>query len=526
MFHHFTLLDGVILIMYLLVLIGSGWLINRRQASAESYFLGNHTMPVLLVAVSVLATSQSAATFLGGPDQGYRSDLSYLATTFSALIAALIVSRYLLPRFYQHKVFTVYELLESRFGSNARSYAGLMYLLGRVFASGARLYIAAVAVSMIIFGNIAATSILYAIGLIAVSGLLYTVFGGIRSVIFSDTLQAAVYSFSAIAVIVILFDKLALPLNEIIQLLDKPPSGGHSKLEFFNLSLSLSSSEVFSLPNILLGMVLLNVAAFGLDQDMTQRLLTCRDSASSQRALLISVFITAVVMFLFITIGLLLYLYYQQGTTLSEANSPQYLGQTVTVFMYFVLTDLPAGIKGVVTIGIIAAALSSLNSGLNSMASVMVQDFYVPWKLNRSVKISSHHRVQAGRVAMTLVALALSAMAYVCFYWQQYSDTPLLQFALGVMIFSYSGLLGVYIVGLFSVRGNERSVACALVTGFVTPLLMQPYVVAYYPAAWQFDLAFTWQLIIGTGIATVVCWSGNSSQNKRQLSERSQHLNL
>ncbi len=520
MFHHFSVLDGFVLLVYLLLLVGSGWVINRRQSSAQSYFLGNHAMPVMLVAVSVLATSQSAATFLGGPDQGYRSDLTYLATTLSALLAALLVNRYLLPRFYQHKVYTVYELLESRFGPQARKHAGMMYLLGRIFASGARLYIAALAVAMIMFGDIAPSSILCAIGIIVICGLLYTVFGGIRSVIFSDTLQALIYTLSAIAVITVLFDKLGLPLSEIIHILDNPLADGDSKLQLINTSLSFGSADVFSLPNILLGLVLLNVAAFGLDQDMTQRLLTCRDSTSSQRALVMSVFITAVVMFLFISIGLLLYLYYQQGR--ADLSSPEYLGQTVTVFMYFVLTDLPSGVKGLVTIGIIAAALSSLNSGLNSMASVIVQDFYAPWKRRHSMNVSSHHLVNSGRIAMAAVALALSAMALLCFYWQQHSDTPLLQFALGVMIFSYSGLLGVYIVALFSRRGSERSVTWSLVIGFITPLLMQPYVVAHFPSGWQFDLAFSWQLIIGTVIATIVCWMGKSSQAKHQIYERSQ----
>ncbi|MCW8108008.1 sodium:solute symporter [Alteromonas ponticola] len=508
MFEQFSALDGVAFLIYLLLLVGSGWLINRRPHSGESYFLGNHAMPVALVAISVVATSQSAATFLGGPDQGYRSDLTYLTTTFSALIAAIIVSRFLLPAFYQNNVFTVYELLEKRYGSPARKSAGLMYLLGRVFASGARLYIAALAVSMILFANIAPTSILVSIGVIIVCGLFYTVSGGIRSVIYSDAIQAAVYTLSAITVIAVLFDKIALPFDEIISQLQGQSEDEASKLRFIDTSFSLASAHVFSLPNILLGMVLLNVAAFGLDQDMTQRLLTCRDKKAGQRALFISVLVTAAVMFLFITIGLLLYVYYKNLSTALMGDSPHYLGQTVTIFLYFVLTDLPAGVKGLVTIGIIAAALSSLNSGLNSMASVLVQDFYAPMKRKQRLEVSPSQLIFAGRLAMTLVAVALGGMAVVCFYWQQYSDTPLLQFALSVMIFSYSGLLGIYIISLFTRRGNYHSVICALCAGFVTPLLMQPYVVTLYPVSWQFDLAFTWQLIIGTVVASVVCWIG------------------
>jgi Na+/proline symporter len=109
-------------------------------------------------------------------------------------------------------------------------------------------------------------------------------------------------------------------------------------------------------------------------------------------------------------------------------------------------------------------------------------------------------------------AVALSAMALLCFYWQQLSDTPLLTFALGVMVFSYSGLLGVYASALFSNRGSPASVLAALVAGFVITLLMQPYLQAYYLApVWQFDLAFTWQLCIGFVCSFLICQLGSSS---------------
>lgn len=114
---------------------------------------------------------------------------------------------------------------------------------------------------------------------------------------------------------------------------------------------------------------------------------------------------------------------------------------------------------------------------------------------------------------MTVVAAALALMACLCYYWQQYTDTPLLQFALSVMVFSYSGLLGVYFVTLFSKRGSPASVAAALVIGFIVPLLMQPYVMdAIWPAAWVTDIGFTWQLMIGTAISTLICLTGSSAK--------------
>jgi SSS family solute:Na+ symporter len=106
----------------------------------------------------------------------------------------------------------------------------------------------------------------------------------------------------------------------------------------------------------------------------------------------------------------------------------------------------------------------------------------------------------------------LALMAMLCFYWQQKSDMPLLTFALGVMVFSYSGLLGVYASALFSKRGSPASVLAALIAGFVITLLLQPYVQTYYlPLHWQFDLAFSWQLCIGFACSFVICQLGRSS---------------
>ena len=103
-----TALDWGIFFGYFLLLAISGWYFSRKKVTnTNDYFLGGNNMPVWLVAISVLATAQSAATFLGGPDQGYRADLSYLATNIGAIIAAIFVSLYLIPKFYQYKVSTV-----------------------------------------------------------------------------------------------------------------------------------------------------------------------------------------------------------------------------------------------------------------------------------------------------------------------------------------------------------------------------------------------------------------------------------
>ena len=530
----YTSADWLVFLAYGTILLLSGWWVNRKKTTtSKDYFLGGKAMPMWMVSISVLATSQSAATFLGGPDMGYRGDLSYLATNIGAFIAAFFVAFYLIPKFYQYKVFTVYELLEQQIGPKAKKHAGIMYLFGRVFASGARLYMAAIAVAMILFGDIAPESIIYATILITVIGLLFSVFGGVRAVIYSDVIQAGVYVGAAVLVVCFLVIAIPADFSTVVAALQEPAvtkSGfiQTSKLTLFNFNLDFSSAGMFGFWSSITGFLLLNIAAFGLDQDMTQRVLTCKTAKEGSKAMLLSVVMVIPVMLLFLIIGLLLFVFYQRPDLMGESAvtaMTSFDGAKVTVFMSYVLNQIPAGVRGLVTVGIIAAALSTLNSGLSSMSSVLVQDLYRPFNQQKGVRLADSHYVKVGKVSMVIIAVALASMAILCFYWQQYTDTPLLAFALSVMLFSYSGLLGVYFTALFTKRGSERSVTAALITGFVITLLFQPYIqTLYLPATFIFDLAFTWKLCIATFISTLVCLLGTRNlaetackQNKNKL---------
>ena len=504
----FTAIDWTIFALYGLVLAVSGWFFSRQGASnSRDYFLAKNSMPMWMVAISTLATTQSAATFLGGPDLGYRGDLTYLFTNLGALIAAGVVARFLIPRFYAQEVTTVYELLQSRFGSAAKNQAGGMYLLGRVFASGARLYMAAIAVSMIIFNDIDAGHVVLAILLLTAAGLVQTFIGGVRSVIQSDVLQCAVYLAAAFAVVAVLLWQIPADLPAILATLDAPGNGHASKLELVDFSFAWG--DPFTVWATFTGFVLLNIAAFGLDQDVTQRLLTCRNAREGARAMTLSIVMVAPIMAVFMGIGLLLYLFYQHPELMGGAVMQQPAGGDVTVFMHYVLHEMPAGLRGLVTIGVIAAALSTLNSSLNSMASVLTEDIYRPWLDRRGIKRPAAHFVTAGRTAMLLIGLVLSGMAILCYFWQQISDLPLLTFALSVMVFAYSGLLGVFFTAIFTGRGNGASVTAALIAGFLVTLAQQPWMIGLVTGEENpVSIAFPWQLCLGTLVSLTICCLG------------------
>lgn len=506
----FALLDWVVIALYVAVMIVGGWVFGRRKTeNAHDYFLAGGQVPAWLAAVSVLSATQSAATFLGGPDYGYRGDYTYLSGNIGGLLGAVFVARLLIPRFYAMGATTVYELLGRRFDQRAMRWAGGMFLLGRVLAGGARVYLAAIAISMVMFAGVSAQGVILAAAGLMIASFLFTFVGGLRSVLWNDLIQFAIYFAAAVAVLVFL--RLSIPAStaEIIQGLADTPEG-LNKLRVINLT--TDPAQPFSLPAIMTGVFLLYIANSGMDQDTTQRLLACRDAKTGACGLYLSVLATVPVVAVFITIGLLLYVFYNRpdlmGGTVANAGN-RFAGQKIDIFMHYILTQVPPGLRGLVTVGVTAAAVATTNSALNAMSSVLVQDFYRPWREARNGarnEASEHHFVHAGRIGMALVGAAMFAMAVLSFYWQRYADTPLLEFALQVMVFAYAGLLGVYFVAIFSNRGSSNSVIAALIAGFITVLLLQPTIIQALGLPMMLrHLSFPYQLCIGTCVATMVC---------------------
>lgn len=481
----FSTLDWLVFGIYFLVITVTSVILSRTKIeSSRDFFISKNHMSTFAVAISVIATSQSAATFLGAPEYSYNHDFTFIGFYLSAIIGAFFVAFVLVPKFYAMKAVTVYELLELRYGESAKKQAGVMFLLGRVLASGARLYIGALAISMILFNDILFLHVSISIFVLMAGSVAYSYFGGIRSIILSDIIQAVTYVTAALAVLIFLY--YSLENVEIIKTLKE-----HNKLVFIDTSLS-GDFNVFGL---LSGWLLLNIAAYGLDQDLTQRVLACKNKNEAAKSLFISTILTVPIVMIFLTIGALLYVFYLQSSVVQN-----FQGEKITIFMYYILNEMPDGLRGLVTVGAVATALSSTTSVLGAMASVGVEDLYRPWKMKRGITDEKHF-IKASRAAVLFFAFALSVMAVVSYFWQQYSDLSLISFALGVMAFAYTGLLGVYFAAIFTSRGNQTTVLWALIGGFVSVLALQPY-------TFGFSIGFSWQMVIGTVVSFLIMLLG------------------
>ncbi|MEZ6242941.1 MAG: sodium:solute symporter [Phycisphaerales bacterium] len=537
----FAPLDWAVLALYFGVLVVTGlWFARRAQRDTDDYFLAARSMPAWAVAVSILATSLSAATFIGGPQQAYVGDLTYLSSSLGMMLAAIVIAVWFIPAFYRARVSTVYELLDTRFGPTSKRAASAMFMLGRVFASGARLFIVALPASLILFGEphgadpIPAWQLLTAITLMTFVGIGYTLAGGISSVIWSDVLQTVVFLAAVVAAIGLLLVKIPVGVDEIARTLADAPgslaaeAGSSGKLTA--ISLSTDPRSPYTLWAILIGFTLLGVGAYGTDQDLVQRMLTCRSARAGSWSVIASQIIGLPVVILFMLVGLLLFVYYQRPEVMGAAAPTSAPDDSRTIFLNFILCEMPQGMTGLMMAGLFAAGLSSLNSAINAMASTFVSDFYKHWAPSRDPR----HYVLVGRAAVIAWGLLLGAFAAFCVFWQRESGKTLIDFALGVMVYAYSGLLGVYFTALFTRRGSTTSVLGALAAGFLAVLLMErtawglvinldaPRASAelnsdhVHPLLFVLGLAFPWKLAIATTIATGVCLLG-SGQSKLAL---------
>jgi SSS family transporter len=521
-------LDWAVVGGYLLLLLGSGiWFARREPSGADEYFLAGRRMPAWAVSFSVIASALSVATFIGAPELSFKGDLTYLSTTLGTLIAVAVVAGFFIPAFYKRNVTTVYELLEQRFGRGAKHAASAAFMVGRMMASGARVYIAAIPLSMVLFGQGQEHHQWHLIGAILVLSavaILYTLIGGIASVIWTDVIQVLVLIGAALGAAILLIHKIPLPVGKIAEVLQQPDLPGQSKLAFLPLGfdqhkphMGFDPSETYTLLTAVFGFSLLNMAAYGTDHDLAQRVLTCKSAVKGSRSAWIAIVMNVPITCLFMLIGLLLFVFYGRPDVMGGARPAYAPPSSEKVFVTFILRELPAGFSGLMLAGLFAAGLGSLNSAINAMAATFVKDFYI----NLAPGKTERHYLLAGRWAVAGWGAVLAAFATTCIFWREGAHMPLVDFALSVMNFAYAGLLAVFLAAIFTRRGNSLSAIAALVTGAAVVALLQPSVWTRWThwfdttREWgDLKLAYPWHMMIATLLAFGVCCLGRRNSGE------------
>lgn len=457
--------DWSIIAVYLAVVLGIGYLASRKQEDQESYFLGGRRMPLWAVTLSVLATSLSAATYIGAPQEAYAGNLTYLMLNVGGILGAIVVATLFLPPLYRAGTLTIYGHLGQRFGPGAEYAAGVAFLGGRLLASGARLFIAGLAFSYVLFNDLRLESVIIAICLFGAAGTAYTCLGGIRAVIWTDTLQIILVIGTAAVSVGVLLYAIDIPVGQIVHELRE---GGKLKLVDSGMrDGAFSWAAGYAVPAAL-AMTFFNAGAYGTDQDLVQRMMTTKSAWRASASVIGAQLVGIPVVLLFMAIGLLLSVYFGSEAFWPEATRGMALDDSRAIYPQFLVHHLPIGVSGLAMAGLFAAAMSSLDSAVNAMAGSAVSD--LGWGRGQRAEGDGPHAtrarsVTASRWIVVLMGGLLTAFATVMAVIQQAGTQTLLYFALSVMTFAYAGLLGVFAAALFTRRGNTASVIAALVVG-------------------------------------------------------------
>lgn len=502
----FSLLDWLIMAGYIAVVVSMGTYISRRQRDTRYFFLGGRSMPAWAVACSVLASALSAATFIGVPQMAFEGNLTYLILNAGSMIAAFIIAFLFVPPIYSAGTVTIYGYLGQRYGIGAKAAAGSMFLLGRLLASGARLFMAGIGFSLMLSTAPSRNTLILAVIALGMVGTLYTLFGGIRAVIWMNVLQLAVLTAAALFAGAFLWRLIPASTTEVFNALRD--ADGVNKLQIIDASFNLSNP--FTLWSGVFAMTVVAVSTYGVDHDMLQRVMTAKSPTHGGWALISSILLGIPVILIFLGIGLLLYVYYQRPDLMGAAAPADVIEDTRRVFPQFVLNHLPSGLRGLVMTGLFAAAMSTFDSAINAMASSLVADIYAPWRVYRAGNLtgtgeSNLPDLKKSRLAVGLMGSSLTAFAVGAVYLQEQGGQTLIDFALGVMAFALAPLLGVFCAALFTRRGNTPSVFAALGLGILSVLALQPYAL---PALTGIQVGWTWVWVFVSPLCFLICILG------------------
>jgi SSS family transporter len=475
--------DWIFISFYLGLILFVGWWKGRDESTIKDFIGGGQAVPWWAVLASLVATEISALTFLNVPGIAFTGDLTYLQFGIGTILGRFVVGFLFLTAFYKTRYLTVYSYLADRFGPHTRYAATGLFLLTRLLGSSLRLSLAVVGVSVIFELPFLLTLLLF--GLLAVA---YTFWGGIKAIMWTDLVQALAFAGACLAALLWLGHWLG-GWEMILQAAD---SAGKTRL--FNLSPSSEGWTAWFAEGNLLPLALLNgflaiIASLGTDQDLTQRLLTCRDLKSARRSVILSGFVGIPIAGLFLLLGLGLWMYAQQSPdwVVPLAESGKVDGNRV--FSSFIGTEAPVWLRGVLLIGVFAAAMSSVDSAMGALSSTVTVDLYKP--LIKPDAPDSHY-VWISRLGVLFFGVVLMALAFAFQYAQSF-----LWLAFEIASIPAGALLGVFLLGLLTKqRGSDPGNLIALASSiFVTSTL------AILRRTELITLDWTWLIGIGLGVS-------------------------
>ena len=427
--NRFSWIDYATIAIYFAVLVAMGIYFSRREKDTESFFLGGRRVPWWAVGISIFGTSLSAITYLSIPAKAYATDWVFILNQFGILLIAPIVVAVYLPRLRSNSVVTAYEYLEQRFNLATRIYGSVVFLLFQMGRVSIVLFLPALALS-------AATgfNIYYSIIAMGILAMVYTVMGGIEAVIWTDVLQAVVLITGAVIAFIIIVMEVEGGLPAIVA---TAQSAG--KLHTFNWTWDYTVPAVWV---CLIGSAFSNLYPSTADQTIVQRYLATASDRDAAKAVWTNALLTIPVSFLFFGLGTVLWVYFKSNPDLLDPDL-----QNDAILPLFIVERFPVGLKGLVIAGIFAAAMSSLDSSMNSVASVVVNDYYRRFREG----VSEEAALRMARVVTVVFGIFGTGAALYLAHLQTASILDTFFTLLGLV---GGGLAGIVALGVFTKRAN------------------------------------------------------------------------
>ena len=489
--------DWLVIVFYLAAVIGLGVWLGRGQRNTRDYFLGGRDLPWWGVALSILATETSALTFIGVPAMAYAGNLGFMQIVLGYAVGRVILAVVMVPYYFRKEIYSPYALLGGAFGVNGQKLGALFFLVAGTLGAGVRVFVTCIPLQLILGWSIAEAIILF-VGL----SLIYTWFGGIKAVVWTDALQFVLLLAGG------LFTLLYLPT-----LIDGGWDGAlgqaeeAGKLTWLNFDFSLAAPYNFWMG--IIGAVVFVLFTHGIDQLGAQRVLACRSVSDGRKALVFCAVSIVPMMLLFLLVGVLLWVHYQHAPIpIDIPENSTGKKQTDYVFPIFMLAEAPVGIKGLLFVGIFAAAMSSVSSALSALASVSTMDLGLVGKPKdeaAGLRVSRWATVFWGGLLIVVAFLSREI-------------TSVMNAAFSLVGLTSGALLGGIVLSLVVKRG----VAWPVITGMIASLVgmiwvnsllgmdIPPTVIEDWLGYRELDGIFNklvhwpWYTLIGTGILFLV----------------------
>lgn len=562
------LIDGLVILAYFVVVISIGLYKGRGEKSMEGFAVGDRNIPWWAVLASILAAEVSAGTFLGTPGEGYGlRNFTYGQLAIGTVLARVVVAYLFIGTFYKLRVVSIYEFLETRFGRSTKLTSSAVFLVTRALASGSRMFVPAILLvgawelMKDVHPNRTETLWLYvgAVSFLVLITAIYTTFGGIKAVVWTDLLQVFLMFGAMIYAMVTLWHSVggwdavqrytaAAPVDaEVVEArtqyllstrgnaispeearklaydsvsadsqaraataLDFWDSGverdpvKRAELGFWGNVKKVLETE-YTIFTAFFASVFVTMATHGTDQDMVQRMLTAPDIRRSRRSLILSGLADIPVALCFTFIGVLLWVYYHLPA--NEARRPE-----GDYFVNYILRELPTGVRGVMAAGLFATAMGSLSTALNALATSFTRDFYMGIFRPRA---GEHEQMVAARWSTVVFAVILSAVG-VGTAWVKltHPEIRIIPIVLGSFGYTYGSLLGIFLVGMITkTRGTCGGNLIAMLAGFIVVAILSNLfndVAAMFGGRlydipeWLPVIEFPWRIAFGTVVTFLV----------------------